>query len=153
MAQGIALSTVNSVKLYYAVEATAGTKPTINTQIEDVVGLGELSGTPDNLDKSDLSSEWREYIPGIKDTGGDFAITANFTKAFLTAWNTLVSAYETGKAAGKATWFKVDVTGFGDFTFKGAPVDLGLPGIEVNQVFQGTAHIVPDSVTGWTAAA
>lgn len=153
MAQGVALSTVNTISLKYAVESTAGTKPTINTEIFDIVSLGELSGTPDNLDASTLKSEWREYIAGIKDTGGDFTLTANFTKAFLTSWNTLVSAAETAKAAGKATWFEVTVTGLGTFDMTGDPVDLGLPAADINTVFQVTAHIVPTKVTGWTAEA
>lgn len=150
MAQGVAVSTVNTVTLKYAAESTAGTKPTsFSTQIEDIVGLGELAGTPDNLDCSDLSDEWRRYIAGIKDTGGDFTLTVNVTKAFLTAWQTLVSAYETAHAAGKAIWFEVAVAGVGAFYLTGEPVDFGLPGIELNQVFQGTAHIVPGKVTAW----
>ena len=84
---------------------TQSTKPTINTAINDIVSIGELSGSPDNLDCTNLAASWRQYIPGIKDTGGDFTMTANMTKTFLTAWNTLVSAAATGKAAGKATWF------------------------------------------------
>lgn len=132
---------------------TQSTKPTINTEIFDIVSLGELSGTPDNLDASTLKSEWREYIAGIKDTGGDFTLTANFTKAFLTSWNTLVSAAETAKAAGKATWFEITVTGLGTFDLTGDPVDLGLPAADINAVYQVTAHIVPTKVTGWTAEA
>ena len=153
MAQGVALSTVNTISLKYAAESTAGTKPTINTEIFDIVSLGELSGTPDNLDASTLKSEWREYIAGIKDTGGDFTLTANFTKAFLTSWNTLISAYTTAHAAGKAVWFEVTVSGLGTFDFTGEPVDLGLPAADVNAVYQVTAHIVPTKVTGWTAEA
>lgn len=154
MAQGIAVSTVNTVTLKYAAETTAGTKPaSFATQIEDIVGLGELAGTPDNLDATDLSDEWRRYIAGIKDTGGDFALTVNVTKAFLTAWNTLLEAYETAHTAGKAIWFEVAIAGVGAFYLTGEPVDMGLPSIELNQVFQGTAHIVPTKVTGFTVEA
>lgn len=129
---------------------TQSTKPTINTAINDIVSIGELSGSPDNLDCTNLAASWRQYIPGIKDTGGDFTMTANMTKTFLTAWNTLVSAAATGKAAGKATWFAVTVTGVGVFEFKGEPVDLGLPSADINQVYQVTCHIVPTDITGWT---
>lgn len=154
MAQGVALSSVNTVSVKYAAETTAGTKPSsFSTEIFDIVSIGELSGTPDNLDASTLKSEWREYIAGIKDTGGDFTLTANFTKAFLTAWTTLVTAYGTAHAAGKAVWFEITVAGFGAFYMTGEPVDLGMPSVDVNQVFQGTAHIVPTKVAGWTVEA
>lgn len=148
---GLAISTVNTVTIGYAVETTAGTKPSTFTNIEDVVSLGELAGTPDNLDATTLADEWRSYIAGIKDTGGDFTLTANFTTAFKTAWEALVTASETARADGKATWYEVQVDGLANFYFTGQPVDLGLPGIEVNQVFQVTAHIVPEKVTGWGA--
>lgn len=146
---GLAISTVNTVTIGYAVETTAGTKPSTFTSIEDVVSLGELAGTPDNLDATTLADEWRSYIAGIKDTGGDFTLTANFTTAFKAAWEALVTASETAREAGKATWYEVQVDGLANFYFTGQPVDLGLPGIEVNQVFQVTAHIVPEKVTGW----
>lgn len=150
----IPISTVNTVTLKYAAETTAGTKPSsFSTTISDIVSLGELSGSPDNLDATTLADTWRSYIAGIKDTGGDFTLTANLTSTFLTAWNTLVTAYTTATASGKAIWFEVTVTGVGTFDFTGQPVDLGLPGVEVNQVLQVTAHIVPTKVTGWTVAA
>lgn len=150
----MAISTVNTITLKYAAETTAGTKPSsFNTAITEIVSLGELSGSPDNLDATTLADTWRAYIAGIKDTGGDFTLTANMTKTFLTAWNTLVTAFTTAKAAGKAVWFEITVTGVGTFDFTGEPVELGLPSADINQVYQVTAHIVPTSVTGWTAEA
>ena len=150
----MAISTVNTIKLCYAPEQTAGTKPSsITTEITGIVSLGELSGSPDNLDATTLADTWRNYIAGIKDTGGDFTLTANMTKTFLTAWNTLVTAFTTAKASGKAVWFEVTVTGVGTFDFTGEPVELGLPSADINQVYQVTAHIVPSKVTGWTAEA
>lgn len=46
-------------------------------------------------------------------------------------------------------WFEVKVPNLGSFYFSGEPVELGLPGIEVNQVLQVNAHIIPNSIGGW----
>jgi len=147
------LSTIG-IKLGYAPEATAGTKPTTGyTDITNITSIGEISAQPDQLDCSDLQDVFKRYIAGQRDTGGNVAIGANFTKAFLTQWNTIVTAYETAHDAGKQLWFQVLVEGFGAFYFSGEPVELGLPGIEVNQVFAGTANIVPNTVAGWIAEA
>lgn len=146
------LSTIG-ISLKYAAETTAGTKPTTGyTDIANITSIGELAGTPDQLDVTNLQDTWRRYIAGVKDTGGDVSIGANLTAAFRTAWETLVTAYATAFAAGKAMWFEVNVPNLGSFYFSGEPTDLGLPGIEVNQVLQVTAHIIPNTISGWGTA-
>lgn len=145
--------TTIGIKLGYAAETTAGTKPSTFTDIPNITSIGEMSAQPDQLDCSNLADTWKRYVQGQKDSGGNIAVGANFTKAFLTLWNTIVSAYATAHAAGKAMWFEVEVTGFGAFYFTGEPAEMGLPGIEVNQVFAGTVNITPNSIAGWTAEA
>ncbi len=147
------LSTIG-VKLKYAAEATAGTRPTTGyTEIKNITSIGELAATPDQLDCTNLEDTWRRYIAGVRDAGGDFQIGANLTAAFKTAWETLVTAFETAKAASKSVWFEIAIPGMTDsFYLSGEPVELGVPGIEVNQVLQVTAHIVPNTVAGWAAA-
>lgn len=147
------LSTIG-VKFKYAVETTAGTRPTTGfTEIANITSIGELAATPDQLDCTNLSDTWRRYVAGVKDAGGDFQIGANLTAAFKTAWETLVTAFETGKASGKSTWFEVVIPGMTDsFYLSGEPVGLGVPGIEVNQVLQITAHIVPNQIADWATS-
>jgi len=147
------LSTIG-VKFKYAVEATAGTRPTSGyTEITNIISLGEMNAQPDQLDCTDLSDSWRRYVAGVKDTGGDFQVGANLTVAFKTAWEALVTAAETAKASNKATWFEIVFPGnLTSFYFSGEPVDLGTPSIEVNQVLQATAHIVPNTIAGWSAS-
>lgn len=41
------------------------------------------------------------------------------------------------------------VPNFGSFYFSGEPIDLGLPSIEVNDVFAGEVSIVPNQISGW----
>lgn len=53
------LSTIG-IRLKYAPEATAGTKPTTGfTEIANITSIGEISATPDQLDVTNLVDTWR----------------------------------------------------------------------------------------------
>lgn len=143
------LSTIG-IQLRYATESTAGTRPTSGfTQIANITSIGEISATPDQLEVTNLEDTWKRYIDGVKDGSGEIQIGANFTAAFKTAWETAITAYETAFASSKATWWEVYVPDFGSFFFAGKPADLGLPSIEVNNVFAGTVSITPNEIEGW----
>lgn len=141
------------VFLKYAVEATAGTRPTSGyTVIPNIKAIPDLNPEPSNLDVTDLSDlEYKRYIPGLKDVGGAIAFTANNTEAFQTAWDeTLVTAAETAHADGKATWFEVAIPAMGkSFFFSGMPSPIGLSAIEVDSVLETEAYVVPNTVHGW----
>ena len=99
------------VALKYAVETTAGTRPTTGyTAIPNIKETPDFNPEPSTLEVTDLSDlVWKRYIAGLKDPGGALSFTANLTSAFKTAWETLVSAYETAAASSKATWFEISV--------------------------------------------
>ena len=53
------LSTIG-IRLKYAAEATAGTKPTANyTEISNVISVGEIAGSPDQLEVTNLVDTWK----------------------------------------------------------------------------------------------
>jgi hypothetical protein len=139
------------ILLKYAVESTAGTRPTTGfTTIPSIKAIPDFNPEPENLEVTDLAdTEWRRYIPGLKDPGGAMSFTANFTAAFKTAWETLVSAAETAAETSKATWFEVMVPNFGSFYFAGMPVEMGLPASDVNAVFEGDVYVTPNQIHGW----
>jgi hypothetical protein len=142
------------VLVKYCAEATAGTRPTTDyTTIPNIKSTPDLNPEPSNLEVTDLSdTEWKRYIPGLKDPGGALSFNANNTTAFQTAWATLVSAYETAKAASKAIWFEIMVPGLtNSFFFAGIPSALGLAAMEVDSPAEVTAYVTPNSVTGWAA--
>ena len=84
------------VALKYAVETTAGTRPTTGyTAIPNIKETPDFNPEPSTLEVTDLSDlVWKRYIAGLKDPGGALSFTANLTSAFKTAWETLVSAAE-----------------------------------------------------------
>lgn len=151
----IELSTAG-IKVMYAVESTAGTRPTAGSAYTDLTGIKSipsLNPSPDTLETTDLSqTEWKTFIDGLKDMGGALEFTANLTTDFQTLWSSLVTAYTTGKATSKATWFAVVVPGLTNaFYFKGNPTAMGMPSVEVNSVLETSVYITPTGVDGWAA--
>lgn len=143
--KGINLSTIG-VKLGYAVEETAGTRPTTGyTRIYGAKSTPSLNPSPDTLETTTLDElEYKTYIDGLKDLGGALEFTFNLTEALVEAWDTLMTAYETGKTAGKSTWFVIVIPGLTDaFYFTGNPSNMGLPETSVNSVLEITNYITP----------
>lgn len=141
----INLSTIG-VQLGYAVEQTAGTRPTTGyTRIYGAKSTPSLNPSPDTLETTTLDElEYRTYIDGLKDLGGALEFTFNLTEELITAWDTLMTAYETAKATGKATWFVIIIPGLTEaFFFTGNPSNMGLPETTVNSVLEITNYITP----------
>lgn len=147
MVNVINLSTAG-VHLKYAVETTAGTRPTTGyVDLPGVKSTPSLNPAPETLETTSLNeTEWKTYINGLKDLGGSLSFTFNLTEAFMGTWDTLMSAYEAGKSASNplGTWFVVIVPGLSkSFYFKGEPSELGLPEMSVNSVLETTVYITP----------
>lgn len=147
------ISTVGG-KVKYRVEATAGTRPTAAyTEIPDITTAPEIAMSTETLDASNLSDTSKRYIPGQQDPGGDKTFTANHTEAFITAWETLVTAAETALAAGKLTWFEyVFPNATKSFFWSGMPQDLGTDAMDMNSVHTISPVVVLSSIAGWATA-
>lgn len=138
----------------YAVESTAGTRPTTNyTKIPGIKSTPDFNPEPSTLQVTDLSdTEWHRYIRGLKDTGGAAAFLANLTSEFQSAWEALVTAAETAFASSKATWFEISIPNFDSFYFAGMPSPLGASAFEVDAVAEVNAYVVPNQLHGWDTA-
>lgn len=141
----INLSTAG-VQLHYAVEATAGTRPTTGyTRIYGAKSTPSLNPSPETLETTTLDeTEYKTYIDGLKDLGGALEFTFNLTEELIETWDTLMAAYEAGKAEGKSTWFTIVVPGLSEsFYFTGNPSNMGLPETSVSSVLEITNYITP----------
>lgn len=138
----------------YAVEATAGTRPTTGyTTIPNIKSTPDFNPEPSTLEVTDLSDlVWKRYIAGLKDPGGALSFNANLTSAFKTAWETLVSAYETAHGSSKLTWFEIMVPAIGSFYFAGIPSELGVNAYEVDAVAEISVYVTPNKIEGWGAS-
>lgn len=147
----IDLSTAG-VTVNYAVEATAGTRPTSGfTALTGIKSIPDINPEPSNIETTTLDElEWRTYIPGLKDPGGALAFGANNTEAFQTMWASLVEAAEEAKDSGKAMWFAIVIPGLTKaFYFAGTPSPLGLSAIEVDSVLEVDAYVSTSAIEGW----
>lgn len=148
MATPIDLSTAG-VHLKYAIEATAGERPTAAADYTDLPGVKStpsLNPAPDALDATTLNNtQYKTYVEGLKDLGGSMEFTFNLTQELLDTWEELMTAFTAAKAAGKLAWFLIDIPGLTKgFYFRGSPASAGLPAIEVNQVLETTMYITPN---------
>ena len=141
------------IKLYYAVESTAGTKPSSGfVEVAGIKSIPQFGSEPSQLETTTLNATtWRTYVAGLRDTGGAIGLTFNDNDTFQTAWETLKSAYDTAIAAGKRTWFEYVVPGKAKgFFFTADVAELGFGGAEVDAVLENTGYVVPTSIEGWT---
>lgn len=90
------LSTLG-VTLNYAVESTAGTRPTTGfTKVAHVKATPDFSAARAGIDVTDLEEDdIRRYIPGLRDLGDSLAFTANLTSDLITTWETCKTAADT----------------------------------------------------------
>ena len=150
----IALSTAG-ILVKYCTETTAGTRPTTGyTEIPDVKSIPEFGSDVNTLQSTPLSATQNHtYIEGLKDSGGAVGLTVNLSDAFMTAWDNLISAYNTANSSSKATWFEYAIPGMAkSFFFPGKPVSLGFGGADVDAVLEDTANIIPVGDYTWATA-
>lgn len=150
---GISLSTAG-ILFGYGVETSQGQKPDKFTQIERAMSLPSLNPQPEALDVTPLdATEWKEYIAGLKDTGGALAVRFSLNNALKNAWSAFVSAYDTAKESDLAVWAEFYIPGMEDaFFFTCEPTPLGFGGAEVNAHLEVEAYITPTGKIGWDTA-
>ena len=142
-------NTIGAV-IKYKVETSAGTRPTSGyTKIPNIKEIPGIENTPSQLEVTDLEDTHRRYIPGIIDSGNDFALTANLTAALKTAWASLVTAATSAWNSQKATWFEIAIPNFDSFYFAGMPTEMGVNQIGVDAVMEAQLHIIPNEIHGW----
>ena len=140
------------VKLKYAVETSAGTRPESGyVQIPDIKGTPAIDINPNKLEVTNLEDQYRRYVDGVKDVGDSFDFTANLTANLKTTWASCVSAAASAWASSKATWFEIAIPNFDSFYFAGIPSELGVNEMGVDAVIESTLHIVPNKIAGWAA--
>jgi hypothetical protein len=150
----IRLSTAG-ITFNYAVETTAGTRPTSGyIEIPEVTEIPEMNTTPGTIDVTPLSAtRTRIYINDLMDLGGALSYTANFSQEELDMWNnTIVPAYEKAIESGKNMWFCIIIPGFNDaFYYTGVPSKIGMPGAAVGNAFQVALPVTPSNEPDWYA--
>ncbi len=140
--------TTAGILVKWAVESTAGTRPTTGyAELVGVKSIPESGGAPNTLQTTVLKETVQHtYTMGLKDSGGAFALTVNDNDDFRTSFNAMYTAYETAKASGKALWieyYEPGITGKASWFFSAIPAPLSFGGAEVDAVLENTVYFVP----------
>ena len=131
---GVAGISTVGVKVGYAVETTAGTKPTKFKQLHRINATDDIGIDTETIDASALEDEIDKEIAGRGSTGGTFNVTVNLTNETVKEWETLISEYKAGKAAGKAVWYEGYYPALDKayFTKIESPAKIPKPGLDQN---------------------
>lgn len=145
--------TTAGITLNYAVEATAGTRPTTGyKEIPEITEIPDMSPTPGTIDMTPLNAtKYKVYKPDLMDLGGTLSFTANLSQPLKDMWNDeIVGAYETSIATGKAMWFCVIIPDMEDAVyFTGEPSKFGMPGAGVSAGLQVGLPLTPSNEPDW----
>lgn len=145
MAKNIPLSTIG-VKVSYCVETTAGTPPTTGyTHIPGIYNTPDFNVAPSTADATSFDNEeYTSKISLLKEIPDNIEFGVRLGQEFVTQWEALILAYETGIAASKETWFCIDIPGLDkSIYFTGRPIKLGLPAMEANSGIDSVAYVAP----------
>ena len=133
--QEAGLSTLG-VKVGYACETVAGTKPAAFTWLERCNAIAGIELTTEKIDASALEDYISRYVAGRQDSGGDWTITFNYTAEVATQLQTMITAYNTAKASSLKTWFEVWIPNAtnGFFVVAQPPQKLPMPEFAQNEL-------------------
>ena len=142
------------IKIGYAQEAVAGTRPTAPgdyTRIRGVKGTSSLNATPGTLEVTDYNDTvFARYIDDLIDIDGAFELSVNLTDELLDDWDDIVTLYETGLNAGLQMWFVMWFPRLQrSFYIRGNPSPTGAPETSLRAVVETTVSVTPTMIHGW----
>lgn len=95
------------IEFGYALETTAGTKPSTFTKLTRINSIGGIDLETEQIDASALEDYVTRYIAGRQDTGGSWPVTVNPTDDTIAEWTTLIDAYQNRANKNLSMWFVV----------------------------------------------
>ena len=95
------------IEFGYALESTAGTKPSTFTKLTRINSIGGIDLETEQIDASALEDYVTRYIAGRQDTGGSWPVTVNPTDDTIAEWTTLIDAYQNRVDKNLSMWFVV----------------------------------------------
>ena len=150
------------IKIYYAVESTAGSCPssgfaekasgaTLNLA-DFVTGISGLTADIEKYDVTPLSvpvGGRRRFTPGLYGNDGSVTFNVNVNATSRADWGLIVSAFA-ALTGGKSIWWEVLLPGETDgYFFRGQPLAMQMPDTEVGQAVQGSVSIIESACTGF----
>ena len=131
----------------WAVEATAGTRPTTGyTELVGVTSVGAANDAPNMLQTTKLSAtKSHTAIFGLNGYGLNAQpVNVNDYEAFRTSWAAMMSAYNTAKASGLGLWIEYAYpagSNMDSYFYQAEPGELGFGGFEVDSVVTNVCYL------------
>lgn len=152
MKKAIDLSTAG-MKVAYAIEATAGSKPTSFTNLPGPKSIPDLNPDPSTYDTTSLNAtEWKTYIEGLKDLGGALTISFGMSQALLDTWEKVCTDVENA-VSNERLWLEFYHPRLNEsFFFTCIPSRLGFSSADVDSVWDTDIKVVPTGEIGWDEA-
>ena len=144
MAKNIALTTIG-VKVSYATEQTAGTRPITGYKvIHGLYSTPDFNVAPNTADATSFDNkEYTSKVTLLKEMPDNIEFGARFGQVFADEWKAAVSA-EAALADGKEMWFCIDIPDYDQsIFFTGRPLALGIPAMEANNGIDISAYVAP----------
>ena len=138
--------TTAGMYLCYAVEATAGTRPTTGYKVvPEVKSAPSFNPTPEQIESTTLmETEFKTYEEGLKDLGGVLGFNANLTDDLVTFWGSVNTEFDTAAASSKAMWFALVHPKLSNAVFfTGDPAPIGLNEVSINAMAETTLYVTP----------
>ena len=135
--------TTAGVKVGWAVETTAGTRPTTYEHFVGINSVPDMNPEPSSRDATTFDElEYKVYAEGLKDLSGATGFGANITQAFIDQWEAMVTACEAANDDGLSMWFAVHVPKLDKaWFFPCKATHLGIPAMSTDSVITGDAYV------------
>lgn len=142
-----ALSTLG-VKFGYAVETTAGEKPSAFKWLPRCTDISEIALSTENIDGSALEDYQTRNIAGRQDTGGEWSVSFHFTPETRPLIKAMMKEAAEGLKSGFRTWFEVwspsDTEAYFVVAQPGSKIPL--PAIGQNATYTGAITLAIDEI-------
>ena len=142
------------IKIQYAPEATANTRPTLASVYKEkatgatlniadyVTGISGLTAEWEQYDVTPLSETKRHrFVKGLQGNDGNLSLSCNINPTSREDWNKIVTEYA-ALTGGKGMWFCFTFPGDtkGAY-FRCEPCEMGFPDVESAQAVQGAVQL------------
>lgn len=145
------------VKVSYAFEETAGTRPTTGYKVFPMIKeVPEMNPTPDMLDTTSMDNlEFTTGVQGLKSLDV-LTFTAGFSQDLYDMYNTastgIMAQWSAAKADGKAMYLCVDIPDLEESCYLSVePSNLGLPAMSTNSIVDVSLYFTPVSEPIWAS--
>jgi len=150
------------IKIQYAPEATANTRPTLASVYKEkatgatlniadyVTGISGLTAEWEQYDVTPLSETKRHrFVKGLQGNDGNLSLSCNINPTSREDWNKIVTEYA-ALTGGKGMWFCFTFPGDtkGAY-FRCEPCEMGFPDVESAQAVQGAVQLIENQYAGW----